>query len=58
MYLKTYFIYGKWAGNTPGLVRIYPEVVSDLVSVLKSKCWVPKHVFLTCESGNTENQPC
>ena len=55
MFLKTkYFIYGKWAGNTPGMSRIYLEVVSDLKSVLKSQFWVSKLDFLTCESGNTE----
>ena len=34
----------------------YLEVVSDLKSVLKSKLWVSKLDFSTCESGNNDRE--
>ena len=46
---KSYFIYGKWAGNTQGMSRIYLEVVSALKSVLKSQFWVSKLDFLVLD---------
>ena len=46
MFLKNKcFIYGKWAGNTQGMSRIYLEVVSDLESVVRNQFWVSKLDF-------------